>query len=618
MLSQSPLEIQVNVAHIVSTIRAKFEEEGLTNRFFEVKPYHSSVKDNSGTNGLLGLDASNCILLEFAQPYDEFSEIYRSRVYRLLIIFSLYQETQFEFALRRSIKGLQYRDNIDRVTLWSMVSVDSEIVQILKQDNTDLIFIDIPEVDEIRHTRSFNYFVPLPGNNQQYSLIVNVVAERLIKRLKKMFHLVLSEVAAPIYDKHYYNTKIATRETMSYEEDLLNELIRKLRAENRGEVAIDVGCGTGRHSFTLYRHFESVYSYDFSPNMIAQANSIKREKDIRNIFFSVNDFEYERLNDEAQFYGRCDLVIASFGMGSFIEDTASMLRRFYEWLKPGGYIFLSFYNANAITLKVTPNWRDTALVAQIDKENNSLEVQLTEKTRFNIFCKLFDEGVEGEINKIFDIKSIVTYPMIMALLPNNMLEDAEASNAFIHADRVLSENPRSQNGYYAFVTAQKAYREVNGYINVERILKQYQAEYSVEEHEPVLSMEEVKQQIGYFPNCMIKTIVFNNRKTGEFIVILLQSEKRINKSQVAAQLRVSPHHLKFATEKEVLELGFPIGGIAPFGFQATTPLLTFVDAAIVGHSCEWFYTGIGDNRKTLKIRKADFLRIIEQYRAIEL
>jgi prolyl-tRNA editing enzyme YbaK/EbsC (Cys-tRNA(Pro) deacylase) len=131
-------------------------------------------------------------------------------------------------------------------------------------------------------------------------------------------------------------------------------------------------------------------------------------------------------------------------------------------------------------------------------------------------------------------------------------------------------------------------------------------------------MEEVKKQIGYFPNCMIKTIVFHNKKANEYIVLLIQSEKRLNKTKIANLLGVSPNQLKFATEKEVLGLGFPVGGIAPFGFDTSAPLRKIVDGAIDHQPCEWFYAGIGDNRKTLKIQKSDFLNIIADYDRAEL
>jgi ubiquinone/menaquinone biosynthesis C-methylase UbiE len=605
--------MQIHIPHIVATIKTKFEVEGLIDKFFEIRTYNSV-----SAGGMLTLDAESCILLEFAKPAEEFPEIYKSPVYRMLIIFNLYQETTFSRALQGAIERLQYRDNIDRIVLWSTVEVDQDIIQQLKKVPADMIFIDVPTPEEIHKTKSITYFIPIENSDLLYSLSVNLISERLIKRLRKMFHLVLSEISAPIYNKFYGKSKIATREAMEFESDKLNALVKQMKQEGNNQIAIDIGCGTGRHSFVLARHFEDVYAYDFSSNMIAEAIDIKREKDIRNTYFYVNDFEYEELIDESQFYGNCDLVVASFGMGSFIEDTASMLRRFYEWLKPGGYIFISFYNGNSITLNVTPSWRDTALAAQVDKENHSLEVHLTPKTRFNIFCKLFDEGVEGEINKIFNIDLVTSYPMIMALLPNSLLENDFAHASFVSADRTLADNRDGQNGYYAIVMARKPQPEANCYSQIEQILQQFNATYEVLEHEPVLSMEEVKKEIGYFPNCMIKTLILHNKKTAQFIVVLTLSEKRLDKAKVAEMFNVGAYQIRFATEKEVLKLGFPVGGLAPFGFNLETELLKFVDGTIASQACEWFYTGMGDNRKTLKIQKADFLRIVADYDRIDL
>jgi ubiquinone/menaquinone biosynthesis C-methylase UbiE len=603
--------MSLNISHVVTTIKTKFEVEGLLNRFFEMKPYQVT-----GFSGLSCLNAQNAILLEFATPYEEFPTLYKAHVYRLLIIFSLYEESEFSPSLQQAIARLQYRDNIDRIVLWSTVEIAQDTLQSLKKIPADVIFIDIPLHEEIHKTKSVSFFIPIEGGDLTYSLTINIIAERLIKRLRKMFHLVLSEISAPIYDAHYAKAKIATHEAMEFEEEKLIRLIKRIKAIGRDKIAIDIGCGTGRHSFVLARHFETVYAYDFSTSMIFQANGVKREKDIRNLFFAVNDFEYEKLADEDQFYGQCDLILASFGMGSFIEDTASMLRQFYEWLKPGGYIFLSFYNANAITLNVAPLWRDTSLAAQIDKDNHSLQVNLTPKTQFNIFCKLFDEGVEGEINKIFNIESITTYPMIMALLPNSLLENEFAHLTFTAADKTLAE--QGENGYYATIIASKATQEVSGYRNVTRLLAQFNATHEIIEHVPVLSMPEVQEAIGYFPNCMIKTILLHNRKTKEYIAILLPAEKRVDKSQIARMLEVSSYQIKFATEKEVLRLGFPVGGIAPFGFEEEEPVVKWVDAAILDYDCPWFYTGIGDNRKTLKIARSDFLAMIADYGAIAL
>ncbi|NJO78596.1 MAG: methyltransferase domain-containing protein [Cyanobacteria bacterium RM1_2_2] len=605
--------MKLHVPHIVSTIEAKFEAEGLTPKFFKLKPY--SFFD-SHSSGLLSLDAENCLLLEFATPDEEFPNTYQSSAYRVLVIFSLHQETDFSPALQYGLSRLRHRD-IDRIILWSTVQVDQNIVQLLKEPRVDIFFTEIPTKEEVLKTKSISHFIPIESSDLLYSLMVNIIAERLIKRLRKLFHLILSEIAAPIYDKSYGRTRIATREFMEYESEKLNKLIKRLKQDGRNGIAIDVGCGTGRHSFVMGRHFETVFAYDFSPNMIDEANRIRRDKNAWNVIFLVNDFEYEKLIDEKRFYGQCDLVVASFGMGSFIEDTNSMLRRFYDWLKPGGAIFMSFYNANSITLNVTPSWRDSALSAQVDRENNSLEVNLTPKTRFNIFCKLFDTGIEGALNRIFHVDSITTYPMIMALLPNNMLENEFARASFEAADKTLAETKESQNGYYAIVIAHKSPQATTGYLNVNRLLAEFQAEYEVIEHEPVLSMEDVKRVVDSFPKCILKTLLIRHQKTDAFVAIVIQSDKHLDMQQVSRLLNVNRHHINFATEKEIQRIGFPLGGIAPFGFESEIRITKFLDTAIVNYRCKWLYMGMGDNRKTLKIRKSDFLKIIADYQRVE-
>ncbi|NJO43051.1 MAG: YbaK/EbsC family protein [Cyanobacteria bacterium RU_5_0] len=102
------------------------------------------------------------------------------------------------------------------------------------------------------------------------------------------------------------------------------------------------------------------------------------------------------------------------------------------------------------------------------------------------------------------------------------------------------------------------------------------------------------------------------------MAILLQAEKRLDMDKIAELLGVNRYHINFAREKEILRIGFPLGGIAPFGFEPDLRILKFVDAAIVTHRCKWLYTGIGDNRKTLKIRRQDFLKIITNYQQINL
>lgn len=599
----------INTKDIVDIIQKKIDAENLT-RFFNTKSYNAKGRS-------LNLDPSNCMLLEFPTLKSKFPELYDSSVYRLLIILELYKEEKFSHHLQNEFKRFQQKYNIDRIVLWNITDLSNEIVQSLKNINVDLFLVKIPNKSDVQN-KAITNFILVQGKSTDYSLIVNLTADYLTERLKKMFHLILSEIAAPIYDDEYGKKEVATNSIMRFEETKLQSLIKRLASERRNDIAVDVGCGTGRHSFILSKKFNNVYAYDFSPKMIKEAEKGKRQKEITNIIFAVNDFEYETFLDEDQFYGKCDLIVASFGMGSFIGDTAKMLRRFYDWLKPEGYIFISFYNGDSITLKLTPNWRDIPLSAQIDVENNSLEVTITPETRFNVFCKPFSVGTKGVINKIFNIDEIYTYPTIMALLPNTLLEDDLAYSLFSYVDEALSESKEHQLGHYVIVTGHKPGVTIDGYSNIEKLLKDSNYKYEIIEHSPVLSVEDVKKEIGYYKGQMIKTIIFKYKKTGDFLSVSLPSEKRIDKNNLSKILGTSVSRIKFVSEKEVLKIGFPIGGIAPFGFNDDIKIIKFIDEAIDEVEGGYLYMGIGNNRKTLKIKKEDFLNIVKNYQRITL
>ena len=529
------------------------------------------------------------------------------------------------------LKNLKSVENIDKLVLWSRKNIGIEKIQTLKNFG---LYIIQPDVTSLRKDEYFvkdrivipNFVVVKSAElNMEYIIKLNLIAEYIVKRLKKLFHLILSEIAAPIYDEYYIKRgKVATKAIIEFEKRILNELIKRLKTDNRHDIAIDVGCGTGRHSFILCKYFDKVYAFDFSSKMIEIAEGKKRKQDIKNILFSVVDFEYEELKDEKDFSGKCDLVVASFGMGSFIENTHKMLRRFYDWLKPGGFVFLSFYNKDTIIRKIVPNWRDTSLSAYIDPESNTLTVELPGSIKYSIYAKPYDNNIESLIKGIFVVDEIYTFLTLMSLMPNDLLEkDKDKFGLFKHIDEFLSSNERYRLGHYVIVIAHKPLITLEGYSNILKILKKNKAKYKILEHKPVYTIEDVKREISYFPNCMIKTVVFKIKAKIEgkilFVIVVLLAEKRVNKDIIAKFLGISRSKLKFAPEKDILRLGFPVGGIAPFGFKENNiKICKFIDEDIINSKCEWFYMGIGDNRKTLKIRREDFLDIVSTYQKVKL
>jgi SAM-dependent methyltransferase len=611
----------IKVEDISKLLKKKFALEKM-DRFFSVNGNYSH------TSQILNLNAHNSVLLEFRTFSAE-------ETYRLLLILTLHNESAFDHNILNEIRETKDEYNIDKIILWTQGELSVAILQSLKILNVDVIRIGKREIEDISHISNF-YLI----ENAEYTEVVslNILTDLLIKRLKKMFHLVLSEIAAPSYDNSYGKDKIATQAIMDFEEEKLEALISWLKHEenlNQGatiqnsennqviknSIAIDVGCGTGRHTFKLSESFEKVYAFDFSPKMIDVAKLGKKKRDISKISFSVSDLEYEELPNEDKFQGKANLVVASFGMGSFIEDTSKMLRRFYEWLKPDGRLFISFYNSSSILLKATPNWRDTSLSAMIDIENDTLEVHLPDEIVFRIFCKPFDEHTKRAIGDIFDLTRIYTYPTTMALLPNSFLENGLIKDMFSDIDMNLSQNKKFQNGHYVVIVAQKKNLHsdrVSLFSNIINILTKINANYEIIEHKMVLSIEDVIKQIGYYPNSMIKTIVLKLVKENNFVTVATLSEKKVDVSKIAFFLQTGRDNIKFASQSDMLSIGFPPGSVSPFGMEEQEKVRHLIDQEILDVSSESLFMGVGDNRKTLKLTKSDFNKVTSDFAKIEV
>lgn len=334
---------------VVQALKARLEIEQIAQHF--------DVIDYQFHGSLLEVTKLNSILMRFTTLQNYHPTEYDSSAYKLLLLLDLKKERSFKPELQLELKDLTRKDNIDKTIIWTSEQLPSTVVQSLKNVNADAIMITEKEVQQIK---AISNFIPISNRDYEYAVALNVAADLLLKRLKKLFHLVLSEVAAPIYDKLYGKMRIATNEMMKFEEEIVSRVTNKLKDSNRAKRAVDVGCGTGRHTFPLAKTFAHVFAFDFSPSMIDRANHIKKRDNVTNIMFSVADLEYEEIVDEQKFYGtaggRIDLVVASFGLASFIEDTPQLLRRFHSWLREDGMVILSFYNKQSIILQVTPNW----------------------------------------------------------------------------------------------------------------------------------------------------------------------------------------------------------------------------------------------------------------------
>jgi prolyl-tRNA editing enzyme YbaK/EbsC (Cys-tRNA(Pro) deacylase)/SAM-dependent methyltransferase len=460
-------------------------------------------------------------------------------------------------------------------------------------------------------------FIHVPDLEYSRLLEINITANEVVKRLRKKFHLVLSEVAAEGYDS--YGT-FATREVMNFEDNLLRETLDSLLSGAKGSLAIDVGCGNGRHTVLLARHFRQVVAFDLSGRMINAARGhVKshRHVDATGITFYECDVEYEEFPEELELSGKADFVCASFGMPSFVEDTFGFLRRVYTWLRPGGRALLTFYNAHSMALRVSTPWRERALSASIDIGRHALDVSLSESVRFSIYCRPYDQAVRDLIRIPFSILREGTFPHLMSILPPTIFGTDErpaddARHVVLRMDRAAAWERDFGKGHYVFLIVEKSDGASPGHVRVRHALTSESVAYQILDHTQVVSTIEVQKLLGLPDDCMLKTVLFIDESTDQFLVAVVGPHDRVDSNRLAQLASCDPRQVRLAFAQEVeTRLGFPIGGVSPIGYDDGSRI--FIDSSVFDRELEHYYMGAGDNRKTLKLSREVMLALLASH-----
>jgi len=269
---------------VCKLLKLKFGVEKME-KFFSINTdYSYAIND-------LHLSKENSIFIKF-------NGIKKAATYNMLLIFCMNNEQNYDYKRQHEIREIS-EGNIDKIVIWSLHPIKPEIVQQLKHSKTSIIYISQEDIAKIEHISNFFRF----GGDYDYAVILNKLTDLLLVRLKKLFHFVLSEIAAPSYDDNYGKEKVGTEETMKFEEEIIQDVIKKIKdnnhAINETLYAVDVGCGTGRHTIEiLSEHFEKIYGFDFSDKMIKAAKAKKRRAELDHVQFTVADMEYEEVLHE--------------------------------------------------------------------------------------------------------------------------------------------------------------------------------------------------------------------------------------------------------------------------------------------------------------------------------
>lgn len=279
--------------------------------------------------------------------------------------------------------------------------------------------------------------------------------------------LALTEEIAPRYDKLYDKDKdenkdkdkdesknndfFATISYLEFENGIIRREADTLLSRGEVDLALDLGCATGRIAFRLAEQFKRVKGYDISPAMIARAEA-KRQAEIEkfgNISFNVADIE-EGIPEATS---SVSFAVMNFGTASDITDLRRVLAAIRRILKPDGRFVLSFYNAGSLLNKCWFVPWPVSLVAKINQLEHCLDVRLNDKV-FSIPARPYSVR---ELAKIFSQSGfanfqIVTYPTVSSILPRVFFEE-DGMKQFIEAiDHQLTN---LNTGAYILVTGRK-------------------------------------------------------------------------------------------------------------------------------------------------------------------
>lgn len=119
--------------------------------------------------------------------------------------------------------------------------------------------------------------------------------------------------------------------------------------------------------------------------------------------------------------------------------------------------------------------------------------------------------------------------------------------------------------------------------------------YCIHEHAPSITVEDADTHLNFPVEQLVKTIAFRVKNRG-WVLAALCGYAQVDYKRLAAAVGVSRDKLMRLEASDVQsELGYPLGGVAPFAPDERTEIL--VDSGVLGWRT--IYCGTGRNDRTL-------------------
>lgn len=124
------------------------------------------------------------------------------------------------------------------------------------------------------------------------------------------------------------------------------------------------------------------------------------------------------------------------------------------------------------------------------------------------------------------------------------------------------------------------------------------------------------EALGVSADRIVKTLLFLIRKPGQKeemplqpVLVISNGVRRVNKRSLADYFGVGKKRVKLAPPDTVLTLlGYPAGGVPPFGHTSNVPVLLDESVAALAGIV---YGGGGDDRTMLRLTVAELVRVVQ-------
>jgi Cys-tRNA(Pro)/Cys-tRNA(Cys) deacylase len=143
------------------------------------------------------------------------------------------------------------------------------------------------------------------------------------------------------------------------------------------------------------------------------------------------------------------------------------------------------------------------------------------------------------------------------------------------------------------------------YDQITTTLAQSGAAYRLHEHAPSVTIQDADMHLDFPVEQLLKTIAFRVKNRG-WVLAGLCGYAQVDYKRLAAAVGVGRDKLMRLTPEEVLgELGYELGGVAPFAPNPQTEVL--IDAGALGWSL--VFCGTGRTDRTLEIDPRQLVQV---------